>query len=188
MDLRPVGSSLFTEPTLCSLRGFSSGPDLMLVSNFDPCADSCWVRSLKLSRACVLALCAVAAFGSAGCRPKLHSMESVGIKSYDTVLKNSLRKDKPLLIIISASWCGACNAMESGLMEPAARRALEQTASFKLDFDSPRTKELRDRFYGGGGVPEMILISNEGKELLRERGWAGSENFSSRLREAISKN
>ncbi len=141
-----------------------------------------------MSRAGLLGMCAAAVFVSTGCRPKLHSMESVGIKSYDTVLKNSLRKDKPLLIIISASWCGACNAMESGLMEPAARRALEQTASFKLDFDSPRTQKLRDRFYGGGGVPEMILISNEGKELLRERGWAGSENFSLRLREAISKN
>jgi thiol-disulfide isomerase/thioredoxin len=115
-------------------------------------------------------------------------MESVGIKSYDTALKNSLRKDKPLLIIISASWCGACHAMESGLMEPASRRAIEQTAHYKLDFDSPRTQKLRERFYGGKGVPEMILISNEGKELLRERGWAGSENFSLRLREAISKN
>ena len=78
--------------------------------------------------------------------------------------------------------------METGLMEPNALRAMEKTVRYKLDFDSPRTQKLRDRFYGGKGVPEMILISNEGKELFRERGWAGSEAFSTRLRAAISKN
>lgn len=141
-----------------------------------------------MNRAGVLALCAAAALAGAGCRPKLHTLESVGIKSYDTALKNSLRSDKPLLIIISASWCGACTSMESGLMEPAARQALAKTSLFKIDFDSPRTQSLRKKYYGGKGVPEMILVSNEGKELMRQRGWASAEVFSEALQAAISKN
>ncbi len=73
-------------------------------------------------------------------------------------------------------------------MEPAAKRALEKTSYFKLDFDSPRTRKLRDKFYGGRGVPEMILVSNEGKELMRQSGWAGSEAFAVQLRSAVSRN
>lgn len=160
----------------------------MLVRLTRSSAERIKVPQTKLKRI-ALALCACAALNAVGgCRPRLHSMESVGIKSYDTALKNSLRRDKPLLIIITASWCGACGAMESGLMEPAARQALTKTSQFKIDFDSPRTQKLRDRFYGGRGVPEMILVSNEGKELMRERGWAGSDAFAAKLSSAVSKN
>lgn len=34
----------------------------------------------------------------------------------------------------------------------------------------------------------MILVSNEGKELMRERGWAGSDAFAAKLSSAVSKN
>lgn len=62
---------------------------------------------------------------------------------------------------------------------------MDHTIPYEIDFDSPRTKELRNRFYGGKGVPELILVSPEGKEIKRQAGWAGSDAFAEWVRTAI---
>lgn len=127
----------------------------------------------------------VSAILVAGCIRRPYSLEPTGIKSYDLALQKSLRSRKPVLIIISAPWCGACQTMEADLLQPATLRAMEQTVSYRLDFDSPRTKELRKRFYGGRGVPELIMVSPEGREIKRQAGWAGSDAFVEWVRTAI---
>ncbi len=121
----------------------------------------------------------------AGCIRRPYSLEPTGIKSYDFLLQKSLRSRKPMLIIISASWCGACQTMQADLLQPGPMRALENTVPYKIDFDSPKTKELRKRFYGGKGVPELILVSSEGRELKRQAGWANGEVFVEWLRTGI---
>lgn len=133
----------------------------------------------------VFLVAGVSAILVSGCIRRPYSLEPTGIKSYDLALQKCLRSGKPMLIIISASWCGACQTMQADLLHPGPLSAMEQAVPYTIDFDSPRTKELRNRFYGGKGVPEVILVSPEGRELKRQTGWANGEAFAAWLREGI---
>lgn len=133
----------------------------------------------------VLLVAGVSAILVSGCIRRPYSLEPTGIKSYDLALQKCLRSGKPMLIMISAPWCGACQTMQADLLQPGALRAMDHTIPYEIDFDSPRTKELRNRFYGGKGVPELILVSPEGKEIKRQAGWAGGDAFAEWVRTAI---
>lgn len=123
-----------------------------------------------------------------GCAKRAYSLEPTGIKSYDLAIQKSLRTGKPMVIMISASWCGSCQSMQASMVEPGVKRALEQTVPYTIDFDSPRTLELKRRFYGQEGVPEVIMVSSEGKELKRQVGWADGSTFIEWIRTELKRN
>lgn len=78
--------------------------------------------------------------------------------------------------------------MQASMVEPGIKRALEQTVPYTIDLESPRTLELKKRFYGRKGVPEVIMVSSEGKEVKRQVGWADGDTFVGWLRSGFARN
>ena len=123
-----------------------------------------------------------------GCAKRAYSLEPTGIKSYDLAVQKSLRSGRPMVIMVTASWCGACRSMQASMGEPGIKRALEQAVPFSIDLDSPRTLELKRRFYGRKGVPEVIMVTSEGREVKRQVGWADADTFVLWLRSGFARN
>jgi thiol-disulfide isomerase/thioredoxin len=104
-------------------------------------------------------------------------------------IPNSL-KDKLMLIMIKAKWCGHCNNTNPKFIE-AAKKSLKNDkdvlfcfADVTADFGSDKTQNLPSKFFDGfRGYPHLVLFKN-GKEVAKYDGNRSPES----LLEFINKN
>ena len=113
----------------------------------------------------LLLLCAIGTDG----------LNSVSYRSayYDSALGN-----KPMLVVIGASWCGACND-EKNIISPAVAKEgkLTDVNVVLLDIDIPDEAELARQFMSGSSIPQTILFKNERGKWIR-RAHSGKVNRS----------
>jgi thiol-disulfide isomerase/thioredoxin len=138
---------------------------------------------MKSMKRAILAL-ACAAAGSTGCQRTV-DLKPSGVKSFDAKVAQARKENKPLLVMVSAPWCGACVAMQSEFDHPAMRRMMERTVPYVINYDAPVTQGIKDRIYGSGPIPATILISPQGKKLGKWVGWAGVDQHVTQVRAAM---
>jgi len=75
---------------------------------------------------------------------------------------------KPLLLRFHARWCGPCRVMDARVWPDAevARAVNERFTPVEIDIDSPDAAALA-RQYGIIGVPTIVLLNREGREVAR---------------------
>lgn len=69
------------------------------------------------------------------------------------------------LLKFQASWCQPCN-MLSKAMESIDHPLVESRQEIDIDEDTEKVKQYNIR-----GVPTLILIDDEGKEVKRQSGY-----------------
>lgn len=82
---------------------------------------------------------------------------------------------QPIVLYFTAGWCGFCKQLErETLADPEVRAKLAPLARHKLDFDQQRglVKE-----YGLRGVPVLLLVDAQGRELSRLTGFVPRETM-----------
>lgn len=84
---------------------------------------------------------------------------------YDEAVKH-YTKHKPLVILITASWCKYCPQAASNMEALYKRRYFNQIAITKVDADSPYGRELM----GTSSIP-CFIIFKRGKETERIVGY-----------------
>lgn len=95
------------------------------------------------------------------------------------------QRQVPLLLFITAKWCGPCQWMEHETFPvPAVQEALAKFVVCKLDVDVPENRELCARLHRGGAVPEFAVLGADGAELSRWDGAFEAEKFVAKLGEA----
>ncbi|XP_066964576.1 thioredoxin domain-containing protein 12-like isoform X2 [Macrobrachium rosenbergii] len=92
--------------------------------------------------------------------------------SLDDGLKLSKETDKPLMLIIHKSWCGACKAFKPKFA--ASEKALELSKHFvmvnTLDNDEPDDEKYKP---DGGYIPRILFLGSDGEvreEIYNEGG------------------
>lgn len=104
------------------------------------------------------------------------------IQSYDQGMKRAAESDRPVLLAFKASWCGPCKWMDNEVFsKPAAAKALEGWVPIHVDVDEQG--RLADQYHVSG-VPTLIALSPEGKELTRADGALSLTDFASFLASA----
>ena len=74
---------------------------------------------------------------------------------YATAYAVATTENRPLLVLVTARWCGACPAMEAALAQLRARGDLDRVAFTQIDLDADR--ETADLHTGGGPIPALVL-------------------------------
>ena len=87
-------------------------------------------------------------------------------KSYREAYQEAQAGDKPLLVLVTATWCPPCQVMKQTTIPQLMR-----SDSFK-DFhfatvDLDQEKELGKQLIGKRGLPQLIMFEKEGDKWVR---------------------
>ena len=112
----------------------------------------------------VLVVCTLAAVASAtaasepGWEPNLAS-----------ALAKARQTGKPVLVDVSADWCGPCQKLAASFRDPQVAAVLAKGfVAVKVDADADAATA---RKYAVSGLPTLLVLSADGKELARASGY-----------------
>jgi thiol-disulfide isomerase/thioredoxin len=87
-------------------------------------------------------------------------------KDYPTALKKAQAEKKPMMVMMTATWCGPCKALEKEtLNDPWIRHFLSKFVIVQAFED----KDVEGK-YGSNGYPTLVFTDSQGKEAARTVG------------------
>jgi len=99
---------------------------------------------------------------------------------HDDAINEASRTGKKVFILFSASWCPACQKLESDTLQntDVQRRLAEDFIAVKIDVDTSPELSRRYSIYG---VPTLIILDSSGNEIGRREGYLSSQELISYL-------
>ncbi len=96
------------------------------------------------------------------------SAVAAGSDSYTQAHRATTKTGKPMVIMVSAEWCGSCQTMEKTVLPQIRKRGLLKKVNFAMvNIDRQRT--LARKLTGGGPLPQLVMFRRSGKGWLRRR-------------------
>ena len=99
---------------------------------------------------------------------------------HEETIKEASRAGKNVFMAFSASWCPACQKMESETLKntEVQRRLANDFIAVKIDVDTSPVLSSRYRIYG---VPKVIILDPSGNEIGRREGYMSPDELISYL-------
>ncbi len=115
------------------------------------------------------------------------AMLSTG-QTYAEAHKTTQETGRPLLVMVGATWCPACQEMKSSLLPQLRRRGILKQVSFTI-IDTDRQSKLANQIMSGGTIPQLIMYSKTDKGWVRQQltggqSVSGVERF---IKQAVKK-
>lgn len=88
------------------------------------------------------------------------------------VFERAKRENRLVLLDVKAESCVACRKMDAtGFRDPRVLDTLRQNyIPVRADIDHDRAPEIMKR-YGARGVPAVVILDGEGREIIQKRGY-----------------
>ena len=115
---------------------------------------------------------------------------SVPHKEYAEAYKESVAEEKPLMVVVGAPWCPACNVLKESTIVPMAETGELKDVSLTLinrDVDPELAKQLTK---GDKMLPQIIVYSKstDGSwQRSRLKGYQPKQPVRSLIRRALSR-
>lgn len=108
--------------------------------------------------------------------------------TYAEAYQESSATGKPLLIMVTATWCGPCKAMKSTVMPEVRRRGILKEFSFGL-VDVDQERQLVQQLGGTGPIPQLVCYRQGKGQWYRSKliGNRGADQVEQFLRAAASR-
>ncbi len=91
-----------------------------------------------------------------------------GSHPYTDAHRVSTRTGKPMVVMVSAEWCGPCQKMQKTVLPQVKKQGLLQKVSFAI-VNVDRERKLARKLTGGGPVPQLVMFRRSGKGWLRRK-------------------
>jgi thiol:disulfide interchange protein len=104
---------------------------------------------------------------------------------YQTALTEAQETDKPLMVDVFTPWCTACKLLDQHVW-PQPDIVLASKAFIAVKVDADKHRDFAQRF-SVTGLPTIIFLSSDGKELHRVRGAPRHEAMMEELKSAAEK-
>ena len=120
----------------------------------------------------------------------LGSVTSASLKTdYAEAYKESVAQDKPLMVVVGAPWCPACNVLKQTTIEPMAQTGeLDEVSVALLDRDS-NPELVKQLTKGEKMLPQIIMFSRtDGGQWKRHhlKGYQPKQPVRNMIRSAVS--
>ncbi|MBT9557773.1 MAG: thioredoxin family protein [Myxococcales bacterium] len=87
----------------------------------------------------------------------------------------SAGKDRKVVAVVSAEWCGPCNQLAADVLETEDGQALAGAAvTFHIDAETAAGREVVER-HAVLGYPTTLVLAGDGAELDRIEGYPGPD-------------
>ena len=116
------------------------------------------------------------------------SSAGVDTRCYADAHRATAQTGKPILVMVSAKWCGPCQKMEKDVLPRVAKRGLLKKVSFAI-VNVDRERTLAKKLIGRGSVPQLVMYRRNGKGWLRRRlvGGQSPEAVEKFIKQGIAK-
>jgi thiol:disulfide interchange protein len=85
---------------------------------------------------------------------------------YKNAYEKAMKGDKPLLVLVTADWCGPCQTMkQTTIPELLAQNKFKDFHYATVDWD--RDGELAQQLIQGRGVPQLIIFEKKDDKWQR---------------------
>lgn len=82
---------------------------------------------------------------------------STGAQPYATAYNLTEKNGKPLLVLVGADWCPACQEMKSATLKNMEKKGKLQGVEFTI-VNTDRDERLANRLMRGSTIPQLILF------------------------------
>jgi thioredoxin-like negative regulator of GroEL len=97
------------------------------------------------------------------------SIMVVGTEGYAEARQETTETGKPMVVLVSAEWCGACQEMRHNAIAEVRKQGLMQKVSFAV-VNMDREKSLAQKLMGGSGpIPQLVMYRKNGDRWLRKK-------------------
>ena len=120
------------------------------------------------------------------------SLLSTGLEkvdSYAQARQAAQDTGKPIVVMVSATWCGPCQQMKKTVLPECKRRGLLKRVSFAV-VDVDRQRKLAKKLTGGGPIPQLVMYRRSIKGWKRQKlvGGQSVESIEKFVKEGVAKN
>ena len=109
-----------------------------------------------------------------------------GGETYAEAHKVAMQTNRPMVVMVGADWCPACERMKEEVLPQVRERGLLRKVAFAI-VNLDREKELGDQLVRGGPIPQMLLFrrTSDGWRVRRLIGSQSVEAVESLLNEGL---
>lgn len=95
--------------------------------------------------------------------------------------KYAVEKEKPTLVMITATWCGPCKMMKNNIMKDVeVEKILKKMNVVYFDVDQKDLKDIISKFKPAGfkgSIPFFAILDNNGKIITTQLGSSDKSKF-----------
>lgn len=96
------------------------------------------------------------------------SLISAAPLSYQDAYAETEKTGKPLVVLIGADWCPACQTMKNSAIPQVAQDGVFSDVSFTF-VDADRNPEIAQQVMEGGSIPQLVMFSKAADGWRQER-------------------
>lgn len=96
-----------------------------------------------------------------------------GENSYADAYKASQESGKPLVVLVGADWCPACQRMKSAVIPQLRKEGGLDQVEFAI-VNTDRDRELAHKLMSGGSIPQIVLFRKTADGWKRDQITGGT--------------
>lgn len=93
---------------------------------------------------------------------------TTGAQSYEEAFKEHEASGKPLLILVGADWCPACQTMKNGTLARMERSGKLKNVAFS-QVNTDHNQKLASSLMRGGSIPQLVMFHKTDKGWQRQQ-------------------
>jgi len=119
----------------------------------------------------------------------LFAMVAVGGDSYADAHKETTETGRPMVVMVGADWCPACQVMKNTILPEVRKRGILRKVAFAL-VNLDREGELGGQLTGNGPIPQLLVYRRtaDGWRLRRLIGGQDVQTVEKFINEGVQEN